>query len=212
MRTCLTGLWRDKLYSHKVSIIVAVYNIEKYISKCLDSIIGQDYENLEIIVVDDCSQDRSGIICEDYAAKDKRIEVIHHKNNQRLPAVRNTGIDHAESFCRTISEGIITDRGNGIWDGNRGKTGAPIKGRIADRGYRIWDNNRRKARTVIECARTDGGNGAWNGNRGKAGAVLEGKTTDKCNGIGNGNRSQRITARESERFNSSNSIWNRNGS
>lgn len=81
--------------SLKVSILVAAYNIEKYISKCLASIMAQDYNNIEIIVVDDCSKDRTGSICDEYASKDKRIRVIHHETNMRLPAVRNTGLINA---------------------------------------------------------------------------------------------------------------------
>lgn len=79
----------------KVSILVAVYNIDKYIGKCIESIIHQDYQNLEIILVDDCSTDLSGKICDEYANQDSRIVVIHHKKNTRLPGVRNTGLDNA---------------------------------------------------------------------------------------------------------------------
>lgn len=79
----------------KVSIIVAIYNIEKYITKCIESIINQDYTNLEILLVDDFSTDKSGFICEDYAKKDKRIKVIHHNKNIRAGGVRNSGLDNA---------------------------------------------------------------------------------------------------------------------
>lgn len=81
--------------NYKVSIIVAIYNIEKYINKCVDSLINQDYANLEIILVDDCSTDNSGIICDDYKLKDERIKVIHHKKNMRHSVVRNDGLDMA---------------------------------------------------------------------------------------------------------------------
>lgn len=83
------------LDSIKVSIIVAVYNIENYVAKCLDSIISQDYRNIEIIVVDDCSKDHSGQICDIYAQKDDRIKVIHHEKNLRQWAVRNNGMTYA---------------------------------------------------------------------------------------------------------------------
>lgn len=59
-----------------LSVIVPVYNVEKYLCKCLDSIIQQTYKNLEIILVDDGSTDSSGLICDNYAAHDKRIHVI----------------------------------------------------------------------------------------------------------------------------------------
>lgn len=77
-----------------ISVIIPVYNVEKYVGKCLDSIIHQTYTNLEIIVVDDGSTDASGKICEDYANKDSRIKVIHQKNGG-LSDARNTGIKNA---------------------------------------------------------------------------------------------------------------------
>jgi len=63
-----------------VSVIVPVYNVEIYLKKCLDSIINQTYENLEIILIDDGTPDNSGKIADEYAEKDKRIKVIHQKN------------------------------------------------------------------------------------------------------------------------------------
>lgn len=64
----------------KISIIVPVFNVESFLSECIDSICGQTYRNLEIILVDDGSTDRSGSICDEYALKDNRIIVIHQKN------------------------------------------------------------------------------------------------------------------------------------
>ena len=75
-----------------VSIIVPVYNIEKYILKCIQSLVNQTYTNLQIILVDDGSKDNSGIICDEWAAKDQRIEVIH-KVNGGLSDARNAGLD-----------------------------------------------------------------------------------------------------------------------
>ena len=74
-----------------VSIIVPVYNVEKYIEKCLDSIINQTYNNLEIILVDDGSTDDSGLKCEQYSEIDDRIIVIHKKNGG-LSDARNTAL------------------------------------------------------------------------------------------------------------------------
>lgn len=79
----------------KVSILVAVYNIEKYISKCIQSLITQSYQNIEIVLVDDNSTDKSGILCDEYQKRDSRIKVIHHGKNKRLSEVRNTGLDNA---------------------------------------------------------------------------------------------------------------------
>lgn len=70
------------------SIIIAVYNVEKYLGECLDSIIDQSYPNWEAILVDDGSADRSPVICDAYAAKDKRIKVVHKSNEGSLMARR----------------------------------------------------------------------------------------------------------------------------
>lgn len=75
----------------KISVIVPVYKVEKYLPKCLDSIINQTYKNLEIILVDDGSPDNSGKICDEYAEKDSRIKVFHKKNGG-LASARNAGI------------------------------------------------------------------------------------------------------------------------
>ena len=80
--------------SSKISVIVPVYKVEPYLRKCLDSIANQTYKNLEIILVDDGSPDNCGAICDEYAAKDERITVIHQKNGG-LSAARNAGLDIA---------------------------------------------------------------------------------------------------------------------
>ena len=78
-----------------ISIIVPVYNVERYLVKCLDSIVNQTYQNLQIILIEDGSSDNSGKICDDYSKKDQRISVIH-KRNEGLSAARNEGLDIAE--------------------------------------------------------------------------------------------------------------------
>ena len=78
----------------KISVVVPVYNVELYLRQCLDSIINQSYSNLEIILVDDGSQDQSLKICEDFASKDSRIKVIHQKN-AGVSVARNKGIEAA---------------------------------------------------------------------------------------------------------------------
>lgn len=76
---------------HKISVIIPVYNAELYLSKCLDSILQQYYENLEIILVDDGCTDSCPKICDEYAEKDNRIKVIHQQNGG-LSDARNTGL------------------------------------------------------------------------------------------------------------------------
>lgn len=78
----------------KISIIIPVYKVEQYLAKCLESILHQTYQNLEIILVDDGSPDRCGEICEEYAKKDGRIKVIH-KANEGAACARNDGIEAA---------------------------------------------------------------------------------------------------------------------
>lgn len=78
-----------------ISIIIPVYKVEKYLEKCIQSVINQTYENLQIILVDDGSPDNCGKICDEYAKKDHRIEVIH-KSNGGLSDARNKGLEIAK--------------------------------------------------------------------------------------------------------------------
>lgn len=77
-----------------ISVIIPVYNVEKYVVRCIESILGQTYEKLEIILVDDGSTDQSGRICDHYAEIDMRIKVIH-KANGGLSEARNYGIENS---------------------------------------------------------------------------------------------------------------------
>lgn len=77
-----------------LSIIVPVYNVEKYLRRCLDSILAQTFTNIEVIAVNDGSPDNCGKILDEYAQKDKRIKVIH-KENGGVSSARNTGLDMA---------------------------------------------------------------------------------------------------------------------
>lgn len=78
-----------------ISIIVPVYNVEMYLKECIESIINQSYKFLEIILINDESTDKSGEICDEYQKRDKRIRVIH-KKNEGVSKARNTGLDIAK--------------------------------------------------------------------------------------------------------------------
>ncbi len=88
----------------KVSIIVAAYNVEKYVLKCLESLRTQTYENIEIIVIDDGSIDKTGILCDEFCKKEKRAKVFHQKN-QGLSMARNNGIKKSDSELIVFVDG-----------------------------------------------------------------------------------------------------------
>ena len=91
-----------------VSIVLPIYNVEKYLDRCIESVVRQTYRNLEIILVDDGSPDGCPQKCEEWAKRDKRIKVIH-KNNAGLGYARNTGIENAsgEYICFFDSDDYI---------------------------------------------------------------------------------------------------------
>lgn len=95
----------------KISVIVPVYNKEKYLNNCLDSILSQTYDNIELLLVDDGSTDGSAAICDDYAKKDSRVRVIH-KQNGGVSSARNLGIESAGgdhiTFCDADDELLPT--------------------------------------------------------------------------------------------------------
>lgn len=85
------------MYSHqspKISVIVPVYNVEKYLPRCIDSILSQTFTDFELILIDDGSPDNSGKICDEYAEKDSRVRVFH-KPNGGVSSARNLGLDKA---------------------------------------------------------------------------------------------------------------------
>ena len=107
-----------------VTIIVPVYNVEKYIYECVDSLIKQTYKNIEIILIDDGSKDKSGAICDNYAASDARIKVIH-KQNEGLGFARNTGLKAAQGKFVTFIDSddkadadLVENLVNGIYEAN----------------------------------------------------------------------------------------------
>ena len=86
----------------KVSVIIPIYNVEKYLKNCIESVWNQTYENLEIILVDDGSPDRCPLLCDEYAQMDSRVRVIHKKNGG-ICSARNAGLKIAKGeyvgFC-----------------------------------------------------------------------------------------------------------------
>ncbi len=79
----------------KISVIVPVYNTEKYLHRCIDSILAQTYTDFELLLIDDGSADSSGAICDEYAQKDSRVRVFH-KANGGVSSARNLGLDNAQ--------------------------------------------------------------------------------------------------------------------
>ena len=92
-----------------ISIIIPVYNVEKYLKKCINSVINQSHKNLEIILIDDGSTDKSGIILDEYAKIDERIKV-YHKKNGGLSSARNYGIKRSNGnyICFIDSDDFIS--------------------------------------------------------------------------------------------------------
>jgi glycosyltransferase involved in cell wall biosynthesis len=157
-----------------ISVIVPVYNVENYIRKCVDSICNQTYKDLEIILVDDGSTDKSGKICDECKAKDNRIKVIHKENSGPSEA-RNMGLDIAkgeyisfidsddyicadmleillDSLNRTSSDIAMCDFAC-VYDGN--EVQQSHDGKVVEKVYEndkmfdlLWDDN---VRIVIQC-------------------------------------------------------------
>ena len=101
----------------KISVIIPVYKVEPYLRQCLDSVVGQTYKNLEFIIVDDGSPDGCGAICDEYAQKDERVQVIH-KENAGVRAARNDGIERATGDWISF-----IDSGRGLLCQLHGRTG-----------------------------------------------------------------------------------------
>jgi len=79
----------------KISVIIPVYNVEKYLRDCIESVLSQTFTDFELLLIDDGSQDKSGKVCDDYATKDKRIKVFH-KKNEGANLARKYGVEKAE--------------------------------------------------------------------------------------------------------------------
>jgi len=87
-----------------ISVIIPVYNVEQYLPECVESVLKQTYQNLEILLIDDGSTDGSGKLCDEYAKKDSRVKVIH-KENGGVSSARNRGLDIAQGEYITFIDG-----------------------------------------------------------------------------------------------------------
>lgn len=104
------------------SVIVPVYNVEKYLHRCVDSILAQSYSDFEVLLVDDGSIDKSGAISDDYALKDNRIRVFHQAN-AGVSAARNKGIDEAKGEYVIFVDSddyLLVDRLLHVWNNTKG--------------------------------------------------------------------------------------------
>ena len=87
-----------------ISVIVPIYKVEQYLSRCVSSILSQTFADFELLLIDDGSPDRCGEICDEWASKDYRVRVFHQENSG-VSVARNRGLDHATGkyvvFCRS---------------------------------------------------------------------------------------------------------------
>ena len=137
-------LLSHKFNSKMISVIVPVYNVEKYLHQCVNSLLIQTYKDFEIILVDDGSTDSSGIICDDYAKNNFNIRVIH-KKNQGLGLARNTGLQHASGEYVTFIDSddyadkhLLEDLYNGIIETNVDVCIGGFK-KVADSGQVLYE-------------------------------------------------------------------------
>ena len=83
------------MFNDLISVVVPIYRVEKFLKRCVDSILNQTYKNIEVILVDDGSPDNCGLMCDEYKKQDHRVKVIH-KQNSGLGYARNSGLDIAK--------------------------------------------------------------------------------------------------------------------
>lgn len=128
-------------YPCKISVVLPVYNVKNYLERCVKSVQGQSYKNLEIILVDDGSTDGGGLLCDDYAAQDERVKVIHQVN-QGLSEARNTGIRHATGdyivFVDSDDEWLLADGLETLMRESRGQADL-----VVFKAVDIWPNAQR---------------------------------------------------------------------
>ena len=135
----------------RVSIIVPVYKAEAYLHRCIDSIIVQTFTNWELLLVDDGSPDRSGVICDEYAGKDERIKVFH-KENGGVSSARNLGIDKAvgDWLCFIDSDDTIQPTYLDDFELDKIKSDIYIQGYVKIKKGKVVDK-----RSFANCKETD---------------------------------------------------------
>ena len=103
----------------KVSVVIPVYNVERYLPECLDSVLNQTERDLEVICIDDCSPDRCGEILDEYAARDGRVQVIHLPENRRQGYGRNRGLERARGkyvYFLDSDDTIVPEALKELWE------------------------------------------------------------------------------------------------
>ena len=103
----------------KVSVVIPVYNVERYLPECLDSVLNQTERELEVICIDDCSPDRCGEILDEYAARDGRVQVIHLPENRRQGYGRNRGLERARGkyvYFLDSDDTIVPEALKELWE------------------------------------------------------------------------------------------------
>lgn len=136
---------QEDMKTELISVIIPVYKVEKYINRCVESVLVQNYHNIEVILVDDGSPDNCGIICDRYADKDSRVKVIH-KTNGGLSDARNAGLNIAtgQYICFIDSDDYIEkDMLKDMYD-NIVRTGADITicnyCAVDNEGHKQWES------------------------------------------------------------------------
>ena len=159
-----------------VSVIVPVYKVKDYLSRCLDSLCRQSLKNIEILLIDDASPDRCGEICEQYAVQDPRFKVIHHTENKGLSAARNTGIRQAkadylmfvdsddwvhEDFCKAAYECAVHNKADLVMFGYQYILEKPVHNKTKSLIKSVPDGPI-TLENAIDLTFTDYGTVAWN--------------------------------------------------
>lgn len=140
----MKGKYAEMRIEKMISVIVPVYNVEKYLEQCIDSLLSQTYQNFEIILVDDGSTDSSGKICDIYEENNENIKVIH-KKNEGLGFARNTGLLYATGEYVTFIDSddyadkyLLEDLYNGILETDVDVCIGGFK-KVADSGQMLYE-------------------------------------------------------------------------